>query len=82
MTNAVIEHIPSRSALKCYDPAARNITMSNAVIECILSRSAVKYYDPAATLSDDQIQRAGANRHHRANILPLAELARHCRPHA
>ena len=58
------------------------ITMTNGVIECILSRSAAKYYDPAATLSDDPNPRAGANRHHRADILPLAELALHRRTHA
>lgn len=49
--------------------------MTNAVIECILSRSAAKYYDTAATLSDDQIRETRANRHIRADIVSLAELA-------
>jgi len=56
--------------------------MTNAVIECILSRSATKYFNPTATLSDDQIRELVRNRHHRAHILPLAELALHRRTHA
>ena len=55
------------------------ITMTNAIIESLVSRSTTSLYDPAVTLTDDQIQRAGANRHHRADVLPLAELALHRR---
>ena len=57
-------------------------TMTNGIIESIVSRSTTKHYDPAVTLSDDQIREAGANRHHRADILPHAELALHRRTHA
>jgi hypothetical protein len=73
----VPQSIPSPIGITMTD----GITMTNGVIECILSRSATKYFDPAATLSDDQIREL-ARRHHRADVLPLAELALHRRTHA